>query len=469
MRMVARGSAAVLVVAVPVAMVGLSPSITSAGPSDVPVLRTVAYSTQPVVPEITAMQRHHVGSLPTSLLPQAVAEQTTISAGLSLKTKADRNRKVAVSSAKGSRVWTASALAEHDVPAAALRAYKVAARTANAVDPGCRLSWTLLAGIGRVESDHGRYGGSVLGNDGVPRPAIVGVPLNGKGPVAAIRDTDRGSFDGDKVWDRAVGPMQFIPSTWQGAGRDGDRDGTSTPNDIDDAALAAAGYLCSGAGSLDDEGAVRAAVFRYNPSDYYVALVTAFARGYRTGVFVIPSPEVDASADDGDRAAKRAAKAARAAKARAHAKARAKAEAARARAARLARAKVKASTSPAPVRTPAKPKPTPTTPPKPSYASVSGQLVAAGSGWRVGTKTFSWAPSADYDRDGKAEGLAGELAGVIERSGTVTLTYQVGTSPLKVTRLAVTSLAPPPSPAPSEQPSATQSTAAQATATPPES
>ena len=82
-------------------------------------------------------------------------------------------------------------------------------------DPGCHLPWTLLAGIGRVESDHGRYGGSVLGNDGVPRPAIVGVALNGKGPVAAIHDTDNGAFDGDTVWDRAVGPMQFIPSTWR--------------------------------------------------------------------------------------------------------------------------------------------------------------------------------------------------------------------------------------------------------------
>ena len=112
------------------------------------------------------------------------------------------------------------------------------------------MPWTLLAGIGRVESDHGRYGGSELGTDGLPRPAIVGIALNGVGPVAAIADTDNGRWDGDKVWDRAVGPMQFIPSTWQYAGRDGDGDGVENPNDLDDAALAAADYLCPSSGSV---------------------------------------------------------------------------------------------------------------------------------------------------------------------------------------------------------------------------
>ena len=255
---------------------------------------------------------------PSAGRPQVVAEQTTISGGLVLTTKADRNRKIAVKSRKGGHVWTASSLAEHDLPSAAMRAYKHAAASIDTSLPGCHLPWTLLAGIGRVESDHGRYGGSVLGNDGVPRPAIVGVALNGKGPVAAIRDSDDGAFDGDKVWDRAVGPMQFIPTTWQGAGRDGDGDGKKSPNDIDDASLAAAAYLCHAGRDLSDPSAVRSAVLSYNPSDYYVALVTAFARGYATGVFVIPSPEVQPGAGDGvvpvadDHAAKvKAAKAAK--------------------------------------------------------------------------------------------------------------------------------------------------------------
>ena len=145
---------------------------------------------------------------------------------------------------KGADLAAISAIESYDVPAAAMRAYRNAADEMASTMPGCQLPWTLLAGIGRVESDHGRYGGSVLGEDGLPRPAIRGVALNGVGPVAAIADSDDGEWDGDTVWDRAVGPMQFIPTTWAGAGRDGDGDGEQNPNDIDDAALAAAYYLC---------------------------------------------------------------------------------------------------------------------------------------------------------------------------------------------------------------------------------
>ncbi|GAB2769251.1 hypothetical protein GCM10027020_23010 [Nocardioides salsibiostraticola] len=185
-----------------------------------------------------------------------------------------------------------SAEGDHGLPDIAKAAYQRAARSIEKSRPGCNLPWTLLAGIGRVESDHGRYGGSVLGVDGYPRPRIRGVALNGVGPVAAIRDSDNGKLDGDKVWDRAVGPMQFIPTTWAVSGRDGDGDGVSDPNDIDDAALAAAGYLCPASGSIDSEAAKRTAVFSYNRSDYYVDLVLAFARGYQTGDFTLPSPPV---------------------------------------------------------------------------------------------------------------------------------------------------------------------------------
>jgi membrane-bound lytic murein transglycosylase B len=348
---------------------------------------------------------HASGVLAEGLRPQAVAEQTTIGDGLALTTRADRHRRIAVSSSKGSRVWTASALAAHDVPAAALRAYR---RAAAAVGSRCRLPWELLAGIGRVESDHGRYGGSTLGADGVPRPAIVGIALDGVGPVAAVRDTDGGRFDGDRVWDRAVGPMQFIPSTWRGAGRDGDGDGVRSPNDIDDASLAAAAYLCSGGGDLGDPSAVESAVFRYNPSDYYVALVTAFARGYRTGVFVIPAPEPDpavaaAHVAASDRAAStaRAARAAtvrraQAAHARAAARAREEAsqtarEKARDQARDRARDRAKAGAGPTPSRPsprptppprpPPPPRPTPPPAPKPpALQTVSGPVVAAGPG-----------------------------------------------------------------------------------------
>ncbi|QLQ11707.1 MAG: lytic transglycosylase domain-containing protein [Nocardioidaceae bacterium] len=192
--------------------------------------------------------------------------------------------------ARGEAFLKVSATGSNNLPEAARRAYQTAARTLARTKPGCRLPWTLLAGIGRVESDHGRYGGSQLGTDGVARPKIIGIPLNGVGPVAAIRDTDNGRLDGDKVWDRAVGPMQFIPSTWAVVGADGDGDGKRDPFDIDDAALAAGKYLCHGGFSVADSAGAARAVFSYNHSDYYVALVLAFERGYRTGIFELPPP-----------------------------------------------------------------------------------------------------------------------------------------------------------------------------------
>ena len=204
-------------------------------------------------------------------------------------TDEDGAKTVEVSSPKGTRSWSASSLTDNGLPAAARRAYVNAAGAMAGIDPACQLPWTLLAGIGRIESDHGRYGGSVLAQNGVSHPLIIGVALNGVGPVAAIRDTDDGLLDKDKVWDRAVGPMQFIPSTWANAARDGDGDAVKSPNDIDDAALAAAAYLCSGSGSVLGESAMRAAIFRYNASEEYVALVMAMERGYRTGVFIMPT------------------------------------------------------------------------------------------------------------------------------------------------------------------------------------
>ena len=193
-------------------------------------------------------------------------------------------------SAKGTDLVAISESGGYDVPDTAMRAYRSAAREMATIRPECQIPWTLLAGIGRVESDHGRYGGSVLGVDGLPRPAIRGVALNGVGPVAAIADSDDGRWDDDDVWDRAVGPMQFIPTTWESAGRDGDDDGVANPNDIDDAALAAADYLCPSSGSILSDAALDAAILSYNHSDYYVALVRAFMVGYETGVFDLPSP-----------------------------------------------------------------------------------------------------------------------------------------------------------------------------------
>jgi len=141
--------------------------------------------------------------------------------------------------------WAGRVTGPTGIPARALAAYGEAERVQRATGPGCGLSWTTLAGVGRIESDHGRLGRADLDADGVARPPIVGVPLDGSPGVADIPDTDGGRLDGDPEHDRAVGPLQFLPATWARYGADGDGDGVRDPNDLDDAAVAAAAYLCA--------------------------------------------------------------------------------------------------------------------------------------------------------------------------------------------------------------------------------
>ncbi len=173
----------------------------------------------------------------------------------------------------------------HGIPDAALSAYQRAAQVIGTADRGCNLDWTLVAAIGRVESDHGRYGGNTLTGKGVSSPGIYGIPLDGSSGTAKITDTDAGELDDDPVFDRAVGPMQFIPSTWSVVGVDGDGDGVRNPQDIDDAALATAVYLCSGDEDLATDEGRRAAVYRYNHSQEYVDLVLAIMTAYADGEF----------------------------------------------------------------------------------------------------------------------------------------------------------------------------------------
>lgn len=174
-------------------------------------------------------------------------------------------------------------IAKSGVPRPALRAYHRAEMVLADVDKTCRIDWSLLAGIGRVESDHGRYGGAVVRKGGVSDPLIRGIALDGGPGIAAISDSDDGRLDGDRTWDRAVGPMQFIPTTWDVVGTDGDGDGKANPDDLDDAALAAGVYLCAGGGDLSTRSGVADAVMRYNHSTEYVALVTSYADAYAAG------------------------------------------------------------------------------------------------------------------------------------------------------------------------------------------
>jgi cell division septation protein DedD len=311
-----------------------------------------------------------------------------------------------------------SSTGSNDVPEAALRAYHHAEKVMATTDPGCQISWTLLAAIGRVESNHGRFGGAALGSDGVSRPEIRGPQLDGSGAFAAIKDSDRGVLDHDTVWDRAVGQMQFLPQTWQAVARDGDGDGKTNPDDIDDSALGAAVYLCGAGGSLADPAGLARAAFRYNHSDYYVQLVMSFQNGYQTGVFAVPSPPPPAPAPK--RTAVRHPAHKPAAATQHHA---------------TATPKPAAPSQPKPSATPKPPKPGATpTPTAPKLERVDGTWQACGPTFCLGTTTLDLGPltgwgdraNADFDGDGNVETDGEEFDGLVDQHVTLQVARSSG-------------------------------------------
>ncbi|MES5822899.1 lytic transglycosylase domain-containing protein [Streptomyces sp. RG80] len=179
----------------------------------------------------------------------------------------------------------ASGATEAGIPATVLAAYKQAASSLQASKPGCNLPWELLAAIGKVESGQAR--GGRVDADGNTIGKILGPKLNGNG-FAHISDTDDGAYDGDSVYDRAVGPMQFIPSTWEWAGRDGNGDGKKDPNNIYDAALAAGHYLCRFGWDLSTQADLNRAILSYNNSQDYLNTVLSWLEYYRKGTHEIP-------------------------------------------------------------------------------------------------------------------------------------------------------------------------------------
>lgn len=190
------------------------------------------------------------------------------------------------SAAAGGRVdvsaeWARSAAARAGVPETAVRAYGRAELLLAQSDPGCDLAWTTLAGIGYVESHHGTIGDRSLGPDGRSSTPILGPALNGVGDVAAIPSTSlSATWHGDRQWDHAVGPLQFIPSTWARWSSDGDGDGVGDPNDLDDAAFAAGRYLCADSQALGTGSGWSRAIFSYNHSTEYIESVYAAASAY---------------------------------------------------------------------------------------------------------------------------------------------------------------------------------------------
>ncbi len=176
-----------------------------------------------------------------------------------------------------------TALDASGIPEVALEAYQHAAATLAVSDPGCHLPWQLLAAIGRVESDNGQFGGAMLLPNGNTTKTIYGIPLDGQDGVALVLDTVDPALDGYSYYAMAVGPMQFLPSTWAVYGADGNGDGKKDPNNIFDAALAAADYLCAGGGDMTNPVQEAAAVRRYNDADEYVRVVLALEASYEDG------------------------------------------------------------------------------------------------------------------------------------------------------------------------------------------
>lgn len=175
--------------------------------------------------------------------------------------------------------WVATVAERTGIPSRALSAYAGAALRISAEQPGCGLGWNTLAGIGAVETEHGTVHGGSISPGGMARPTIIGIALDGTASEA-IRDTDGGVLDADAVWDRAVGPMQFIPETWAMFASDGSGDGLTDINNIDDAALTAGRYLCASGGTLADPSGWIAAISSYNSAVEYNNKVAAAATTY---------------------------------------------------------------------------------------------------------------------------------------------------------------------------------------------
>ena len=174
------------------------------------------------------------------------------------------------------------------IPSVPLAAYRNAEQAMAATAPGCGLSWNLLAGIGRIESGHAN--GGATDARGTAISPIYGPTLDGSlsGNEVIVQTVQAGR----PVFARAMGPMQFLPGTWSRYAADGDGDGKADPQNVYDAALAAARYLCSGGLNLRNQSQVLTAILRYNNSMAYAQNVLGWAAAYATGVEPLNLPPI---------------------------------------------------------------------------------------------------------------------------------------------------------------------------------
>ena len=196
----------------------------------------------------------------------------------------DRDRRTLADSLVGLRDTRAVAIVDGtDLPLVVLDAYVHAAAIARLTTPGCHLTWSLLAGIGRIESGQGTHGGSSVRQDGTLTRPITGIPLDGSNGTEVIPGPEGGFM-------RALGPMQFLPSTWASVAIDGDDDAHTDIQNLYDAAATAGAYLCRDGRDLATAGGLRAAILAYNFSGDYVSKVTEAMRHYAEALPNVPPP-----------------------------------------------------------------------------------------------------------------------------------------------------------------------------------
>lgn len=174
------------------------------------------------------------------------------------------------------------------IPPVPLNAYRTAEKIMAAQAPGCGVSWNLLAGIGRIESGHANNGATDA--HGTPLSPIYGPVLDGSlaGNEVIVQSVSAGRV----YYARALGPMQFLPGTWARYASDAIGDGKPDVQNVYDAALAAARYLCSGGLNLRDPSQVLTAILRYNNSMAYAQNVLGWAKAYVTGIAPVDLPPI---------------------------------------------------------------------------------------------------------------------------------------------------------------------------------
>ena len=225
--------------------------------------------------------RERAGAAARAVGEDLAANRVRLDAARSEVGTAEAEREAALDAATG--IGGDLTIGGTDLPLVLLDAYVRASRVVAVFEPECRLPWWALAGIGKSESNHGRHGKARTSFSGQVEPPIYGVPLDGSPGVASIGDSDAGFLDADPVWDRAIGPMQFIPGTWRRWHQDGNGDGVRDPQNVYDATLAAGFYLCASAspGGLVEDPALVRAFLSYNSSLPYAVRVLERAQGYR--------------------------------------------------------------------------------------------------------------------------------------------------------------------------------------------